>query len=165
MAKAEKYEIPKLKGFYCFACGMANPIGLNLHFYQSGDAVFSEITLKKVHEGWQNMAHGGIISTLLDEVMSWTVIYFKRIFFVTRRMDVRYIKPILIGTPLTVKGQLIDDSEPPKIEARAEIMDDQGHVMARGTGEFIVLSKDRFSSVPDELKEEMTAFFARLPEL
>ena len=165
MVKAVKYEIPKLKGFHCFACGTANPIGLNLHFYQSGDAVFSEITLKKVHEGWQNMAHGGIISTLLDEVMSWTVIYFKRVFFVTRRMDVRYVKPILIGTPLTVKGQLIDEGEPPKIAARAEITDDRGHVMARGTGEFIVLSKDRFSSVPKEMKEEMTAFFARLPAL
>ena len=165
MAEENRFEIPKLQGFYCFACGTENPIGLNLHFYHSRDAVWTEITLKKVHEGWQNMAHGGIISTLLDEVMSWTVIYFKRVFFVTRKMDVKYVRPVPIGTPLVIKGELINSEAPPRIEARSEIQDDQGNILAKGTGEFIVLSKERLSSVSDSLKEEMQALFDRLPGL
>ena len=63
--------IPKLEGYNCFACGTANPIGLNLHFYLRGGYLCSDITLGKNYEGWENMAHGGIVSTLLDEVMSW----------------------------------------------------------------------------------------------
>ena len=102
--KKERVELPKIKGQYCFACGTANPIGLNLRFYFLGDAVCSEITLDKVYEGWQNVAHGGIVSTLLDEIMSWTIMYFKKVLLVTRKMDVKYVKPVLIGTPLTVKA-------------------------------------------------------------
>lgn len=161
----KRIEIPKLQGHYCFACGTANPIGLNLQFYRLGDAVYSEITLSKFHEGWQNLSHGGIISALLDEVMSWTVIYFKRVFFVTRKMEVKYIRPVLIGTPLTIKGSLMGGSKPPKIKAKAEIRDDQGSFLARGIGEFVALSREELSSVPEGLKEEMFLLFEKLPPL
>jgi len=30
-------SIPKLQGYNCFACGTANPIGLNLSFLQTGE--------------------------------------------------------------------------------------------------------------------------------
>jgi hypothetical protein len=73
-------NIPKLKGYNCFACGTTNPIGLNLTFYRRGEYVCSDIKLGRNYEGWENMAHGGIISTLLDEVMGWALIYFKKFF-------------------------------------------------------------------------------------
>jgi len=159
----ERVEIPKIKGQYCFACGTANPIGLNLQFYHLGGAVCSEITLDKVYEGWQNVAHGGIISTLLDEIMSWTIMYFKKVFLVTRKMDVKYVKPVLIGTPLTVKGWLVDDSEPPKVRAKAEIRDDEGGLLVRSSGEFVMIPKEKFSSVPEGMKEEILSLFERFP--
>ena len=162
MSSEKKVPIEKLQGGCCFACGTANPIGLNLQFYQLGDAVCSDITLGKYHEGWQNMAHGGIISTLLDEVMSWTIIYFKKVFFVTRKMEVKYVNPVLVGIPLTVKGILRDESAPPRITVRAEIRDDKkGRLLVRSKGEFVVLSKERLSSVPDDLKEDMVSLFRR----
>ena len=92
----EKSVIEKIEGHYCFACGTENPIGLNLQFYRSGDSICSDLTLMKYYEGWENIAHGGILSTLLDEVMSWTVIYFKRTFAVTRKMEIKYVRPVLI---------------------------------------------------------------------
>jgi acyl-coenzyme A thioesterase PaaI-like protein len=73
MSEEKRVTIKKLQGHNCFACGTANPIGLNLQFYRFGDAVYSDITLGKNHEGWENVAHGGIVSTLLDEVMSWSI--------------------------------------------------------------------------------------------
>ncbi|MEE9612346.1 MAG: PaaI family thioesterase [Desulfatiglandales bacterium] len=160
----ERIAIPKLQGHHCFACGTANPIGLNLHFYRVGDSICTDITLGKYHEGWQNVTHGGIISTLLDEVMSWTIMYFKKVFFVTRKMEIKYIKPVLIETPLTATGWLIDDSEPPKIRTRAEIRDDKGSLLVRSSGEFVVLPEEKLSSVPDELKKDMLLLFKRFPE-
>ena len=120
MVVKEKVNLEESQGNYYFARGTANPIGLNLEFYSLSDVVFSKITLDKVYEGWQNMAHGGIISTLLDEVMAWAIFYSKRIPFVTRKIEIKYIKPVLIGTPLTIRGRLIDDSKPPKIRAKPE---------------------------------------------
>ena len=162
MLEAKKTEIEKPQGHYCFACGTANPIGLKLEFYRLADSICSEITLDKVHEGWENLAHGGIISTLLDEVMSWAVLYFKRVLFVTRKMKIKYIRPVLIGTPLTVRGILIDTSEPPKVMTRGEILDDQGRLLVRSTGEFIELPAERFSSVSEGVKEEMLALLEKL---
>ena len=57
--KRERVQLPKIPGQGCFACGTANPIGLHLDFYRSGDHICSDITLGKYHEGWQNMVHGG----------------------------------------------------------------------------------------------------------
>ena len=159
MTVEERVKIQKPQGYHCFACGTANPIGLKLQFYRLANTVCSDITLGKNHAGWENVAHGGIVSTLLDEVMSWTIMYFKKIFLVTRKMDVKYIRPVLIGTPLVIKGEVMDDSKPPKIKARADIRDDKGNLLVKSIGEFIELPKEKLSSVPEKLKKEMLLLF------
>lgn len=161
MSEEERFEIEKLEGHYCFACGTANPIGLNLEFYRRGDSVYTDITLDKYHEGWENMAHGGIISTLLDEVMAWTIMYTKRKLFVTRKMEIKYIRPVLIGMPLTVNGLIIDKFEHPRIAAKAEIRDNEGKLYVRSQGEFVMLSEEDLPSVPEGMKREMFSLFER----
>jgi uncharacterized protein (TIGR00369 family) len=160
----ERINLPKLNGHGCFACGTANPIGLNLEFYRNRDRIFSDITLKKNYEGWDGMAHGGIISTLLDEVMSWTIIYLKGVFFVTRKMEVKYIRPVLIGTPLTVRGELREERRERFIRAQAKIMDDRGRILAKAGGEFVELPPERLSMVPDGMKREMVDLFRKVRE-
>ena len=165
MAAVERVELPKMQGHSCFACGTANPIGLNLEFYRSGDAICSDVTLGKYHEGWENMAHGGIISTLLDEVMSWTILYFKRIFFVTRKMEVKYVKPVLIGTPLTVRGRLIKEKREGFVEVQAEIRDEGGKILCKAFGEFVALSAEKLAVVPEGVKRDMDDLFQRFEAL
>lgn len=157
--KMDRVSIPKLQGHHCFACGTENPIGLNMQFYHMDDMVCSDITLKKNHEGWENMAHGGIISTLLDEVMSWTVLYFKRTFLVTRKMDMKYIKPVPLGVPLTARGKILDEAGAPKIIIRGEIVDDQKKLLVRSRGEFVMLAENQLSSVSKGMKQEMINMF------
>ena len=147
---------------YCFVCGEQNPSGLHLRFSLQDGKVRTEFTPQKIHQGYKDIIHGGLISTLLDEVMSWAVLYFKRVLFVTRKMKIKYIRPVLIGTPLTVKGILIDTSEPPKVMTRGEILDDQGRLLVRSTGEFIELPAESFSSVSEGVKKEMLALLEKL---
>jgi len=161
MSVEEKVPIEKPEGHHCFACGTANPIGLNLKFYRLGDAVCTDITLEKVYEGWENVAHGGIVSTLLDEVMSWAIMYSKKVFLVTRNMNIKYIRPVLIGTPVTVTGCLTDDSEPPKIRAKAEIRDNQGRLFVRSRAEFVEVPKEAFASVSVGMKDQMLSLFKK----
>ena len=155
----KRVDIKKPEGHRCFACGTANPIGLDLKFYSLGDAVCSDIVLGKYHEGWQGLAHGGIISTLLDEVMSWAIMRSKRTFVVTRKMDIKYVRNVLIGTPLTVTGRFLGDGKPPIVKAKAEIRDDEGKLLVRSNGEFVVLPEERLSTVPNDFKEEMLSLF------
>jgi len=164
VVEAKRIDIPRLEGHHCFACGTANPIGLKLTFYNMNDTVCADITLGKNHEGWQNMAHGGIISTLLDEVMAWTIMYFKRIFFVTRKMEVKYIRPVLIGVPLTVKGRLMKDRKPPYVGAVADILDDKKQLLVRAKGEFVEIPKDKLGLLPDGYKQEVIELFSKFGE-
>ncbi|MBW1886819.1 MAG: PaaI family thioesterase [Deltaproteobacteria bacterium] len=163
MVEKDRIELPKLQGHLCFACGTANPIGLDLHFYRSGDTICTDITLDKNYMGWENMAHGGIISTLLDEVMSWTIIYFKKIFFVTRRMEIKYIQPVSIDVPLTAKGRLMEDMRKPFIGAKAELYDNKEIILAKSTGRFAEIPEDELSQVPQDMKNQMSLLFNRFP--
>ena len=154
-------SIPKLEGYNCFACGTANPIGLKLSFYRQGEHVCSDITLGKNYEGWENMAHGGIVSTLLDEVMSWAVIYFRRIFFVTRRVKIKYIRPVPLYRLLTVKGKMIEGENRRLCKAKGLIQDEDKNILARGEATFAILPDKDLNLVPDKLKREMNNLFKR----
>ena len=56
--------------------------------------------------GWQGVVHGGILSTLLDEVMSWGAIFLTRRFILTKTMTVNYHKPVFAGDKLRVESSI-----------------------------------------------------------
>ncbi len=90
----------------CFVCGPANPIGLHLKFRIDGDVCRAEFTPGDAHMGYQGLTHGGIIFSLLDDVMAnWLWLQGERCF--TARADIRYREPLPIGTPVRVEGRLL----------------------------------------------------------
>jgi acyl-coenzyme A thioesterase PaaI-like protein len=157
--------IPKPQGHHCFACGTDNPFGLDLQFYTAGDAVCADVILDRYRVGWEGIAHGGIISTLMDEIMSWTIIYFRRVFFLTRKMEVRYLKPVPIEAPLTVQGKLGKESPFPRILVQADVLAEDGTRLAYSRGEFVELSEDKLALIPDHLKADMESLFERFSDL
>ena len=158
----EKIAIPKMEGYECFACGTANPIGLNLQFYRLGDDICTEIRLGRYHVGWSDIAHGGIISTILDEVMSWTVIYFRRIFFVTRSIKIKYLRPVPLREPLTAKGALIEKENRRLCMAKGVIQDNDKNTLARGEATFAILPDKALPLVHRRLKKDMHELFKKL---
>ncbi|HWR28843.1 MAG TPA: PaaI family thioesterase [Negativicutes bacterium] len=88
---------------WCFACGHLNPCGLKLKFEEQGDTYVTHFTGEAQHQGYDGVMHGGIVSTLLDEIMA-RHIYAKGVTAVTARLEVRYLKPTPIGVPLLIKG-------------------------------------------------------------
>lgn len=89
----------------CFGCGSLNPAGLHLHFYElPGDTgVWAPFTPTSAFEGYGGMIHGGIISTLLDEIMAWSL-YRSATWAVTAAMATRFRKPVEVGEPLRLVG-------------------------------------------------------------
>jgi len=111
------------------------------------------------------MAHGGIVSTLLDEVMSWTVIYFRRIIFVTRRMKIKYIKPVPLYRLLTVKGKMIEGEKRRLCKASGLIQDEDKNTLVRAEATFAILSDKDLSLVPDKQRREMDNLFKRFSRI
>ena len=54
--------------YHCFGCCPDNPIGLHMEFYEDGDYIVSTWHPSTHYQGWVNTMHGGILSTLIDEV-------------------------------------------------------------------------------------------------
>lgn len=55
----------------CFGCGPANPKGLRIRSFKSGDEYVSEWVPQKEYEAFTGMLNGGIIGTLLDCHCNW----------------------------------------------------------------------------------------------
>ena len=54
----------------CIICGMENPLGVKAPFYVlDDDSVASEFSFRPEHQSYPDRTHGGMISTLLDELM------------------------------------------------------------------------------------------------
>ncbi len=92
---------------WCFACGPNNPIGLRLTFAEEGDKYVARFTAGPEHQSYDGIVHGGIISTLLDEIMG-RYPYVKGEDTVTARLEIRYRRPTPIGRELTITGWVVN---------------------------------------------------------
>jgi len=93
---------------HCFVCGVENPAGLHLAFYDMADgSVVSEITVPDRYQGYPGVVHGGIVASMLDEVSSRAAMQgdMTRL-MMTAKLEVRYRKPIPTGQPLRLVGRL-----------------------------------------------------------
>ena len=94
----------------CFACGSLNENGLRLDLHLGERRSWTELTLDPRFEGWDGVAHGGIVATILDEVMAWSLVAEDN-WGVTARMSVDYRRPTPIGTAPPGRG--LDRPRPP----------------------------------------------------
>ena len=103
----------------CFVCGIANPLGLNIAFYEHPDgSVRSNLTIRPEFQGWPGVAHGGIIATLLDEVTARVYMNdsTENKLMMTGKLEIRYRKPVPVGEPIEIvgmPGELTDELPPP----------------------------------------------------
>lgn len=82
------------EGYNCFGCSPDNAFGLQLRFVDEGEYLTASWTPKAQFQGYRNMLHGGIQSTLIDEIASWYVYAKLNTAGVTSRLEVRYKKPV-----------------------------------------------------------------------
>ncbi len=97
-------EMPKLDventARFCFACSQKNPIGLKLKPVQDVDKVTVEFTAGKFHQGWDNVIHGGILYTLLDEVTAYAMLCKGIELGVTAKSEIRFKQVAPINVPI-----------------------------------------------------------------
>ena len=93
----------------CFACGLENPVGLRLAFYNQGPGrVISDTMVPSQFQGYPGRAHGGIVAAMLDEIVGRTAMtQDPEHFMVTAKLEVRYRSPIPLGQPLHLEGSLV----------------------------------------------------------
>jgi len=130
----------------CFVCGMENLIGLKLAFYEDkGGRVIAHFTPREEYQGYPGVLHGGIIAALLDEAAGrvasrldlWTT---------TAKLEIRYRKPLPIGKPLTVIGEMVR-LRSRALEAHGEIRLEDGTVAVEASGLYIKLPDEQVEAL------------------
>jgi acyl-coenzyme A thioesterase PaaI-like protein len=136
----------------CFGCGRLNAHGLQLTFYpDERGGVWSRFVPEERFEGYTGMVHGGVISTVLDEVMAWSL-YREQIWAVTGSLSVRYRAPIRVGQETRAIGWQVD-RRGRRIEMAGEIQEVGGKVLASATATFV--------QVPESQAEEWRSRYQR----
>jgi acyl-coenzyme A thioesterase PaaI-like protein len=90
---------------YCFVCGASNEIGLKLDFRTENGRTISEFIPGKMHQGFKDIVHGGIISSVLDEAMIKAVLS-QGIEAVTAEITVRLKQPLYVGEKTFVEARI-----------------------------------------------------------
>jgi len=127
----------------CFGCGPGNQAGLRLEFVldKQRQRFVCHFQLEDRFVGPPGHAHGGIIATILDEAMG-KVNKLRDVIALTGRMEVDYLRPVPLGTPLTVEGWELRVNGREHIHA-AEIRNANGEVLAESKGTFIEIDPHR----------------------
>ena len=119
---------------YCFVCGDKNKIGLKVAFFYENGKAKAQYTPTREFEGYKDICHGGILSSLLDEVMIYSIIA-QGILTVTVQIEVHFKKPAKIGETLFLEGQITEDKGR-IILTEGKIFKEDGIVVAASKGKF-----------------------------
>ena len=132
-----------LKKNYCFACGKDNPDGMHLKFTINRERkrFVSSFRLSKRFTGPPGYCHGGIIATILDDAMS-KLNKLRDVIAATAELKIEYLKPVPLRTPLRVESRELT-KRGRRLIHRAEILNQEGTVLARGRGVFVIIDSKR----------------------
>jgi uncharacterized protein (TIGR00369 family) len=125
----------------CFGCGDLNPRGLKLAFHLEDGVAVAEFDPDPNYCGYPGLMHGGLVATILDEAMGWAS-YGQGVWTVTARMQVRFRQPVPLTRRLRVSARVTRQGRR-LVEARAELHDDAGTLLAEGEGAFLRITPEQ----------------------
>src|ERR1700730_13049158 len=129
----------------CFGCGGDNARGMKLVFEadESKQRIIGRFRLGLEYQGASGFIHGGIIATVLDEVMS-KVSRFSNVRAVTAELTVEYLRPVRVDEELRVEG-FATRRDGRDLYQQGEIRNAEGVVLARGRGRFVIIDPERYN--------------------
>ncbi len=94
----------------CFGCSPSHPIGFHLKFSREGELVTTRFLPDERLQGPPGVMHGGLVTTLADEIAAWTVIGQKSRFGFTAAINAKLHRPIRIGTEVAGRGRVAKET-------------------------------------------------------
>lgn len=121
----------------CFACGTKNEAGLKLIFTFAGGKATAKTRLSGFCEGPIGFAHGGIVSTLLDEAMA-RIIQHQLGTPSMAELKVRMKEGVPLEQEILVEAW-IEKRKGKGIFAQGHVLSGDGRVLSQGEGKFILV--------------------------
>ena len=105
-----------------------------------GNEVLGRVVLPLHLNGYRNVAHGGVVSALLDETMGWSATVFGKThaMYVTGELTVKFLSPVPVGSEIEIRSRLVEDAGR-LARCEGEILCG-GKVCARASGKFVPMT-------------------------
>jgi uncharacterized protein (TIGR00369 family) len=146
---------------HCFVCGELNARGLRTTIYATSSMAWTDVTLGPDLVGWSDKAHGGILATLLDEVMGWAL-FEHDCWGVTAELTVRYLRPADVNRRLRVEGEVVEASRR-LFRTRGRIFDEEGSLLATAEGRYLAAPEARKAELREAYRFHMVAVDGMTP--
>ena len=140
------YSDFRIRPHNCFACGELNEIGLHLQLILEPERCRTELVMPSRFEGWEGIIHGGILCTILDEVMAWALVVHDN-WGVTARMSIDFRRPVSVGQSIRAEGWIK--------EARRRIQVTAGRIIDTETGVELATAEATYVAASETRKREL----------
>ena len=139
---------------HCFACGTLNEQGMGLVLHVEPRRCWTDLSLEQRFEGWDGIAHGGILCTILDEVMAWSLVGEDN-WGLTARINVEFKRPVAIGCPIRAEGWIT--------RSRRRLIDTAGHILDARTGDVLATGTGLYVAADEGRKQELRQRYDYVP--
>jgi uncharacterized protein (TIGR00369 family) len=140
------YEDFRIRPHHCFACGELNEVGLHLKLNLEPGKCWTELEMPRRFEGWEGIIHGGILCTILDEVMAWALVA-RDNWGVTARMSIEFHKPVTVGQAIRAEGWIT--------ESRRRIQITAGRIVDAESGVELAVAEATYVAATETRKREL----------
>jgi acyl-coenzyme A thioesterase PaaI-like protein len=151
----------------CFGCAPNNPIGLHMSFQPDGEGFVTSVKLGPDYESFPGIVHGGIIATILDELLAQAVYRLGRVSAFTTGLRIRYGRPMETDTEHVAHAHITaQDSVSVRASGRIELP--TGDLVAAAEGTFCRITDDVLDSygerIPGDLARILRAANGAIPQ-
>lgn len=126
----------------CFVCGESNPLGLQLRMETDGRVVHVKYVPKPEHNGFKQVVHGGVLATVLDEIMVWACAVETKRFAFCAELNVRFRQPARPGEPALGRAELVENRRNRILTAKAELRTESGELLVEATGKYMPIGEE-----------------------
>jgi uncharacterized protein (TIGR00369 family) len=129
-------------GYHCFGCAPDNPAGLALVAHEIADGLSCRFLLDRRHESYPGIVHGGIVTTILDELMGNVLALRERSLSFTVTLRVRFVAPLHTGRRYHASARIVRRSGSLS-RMEAKICDDADATLVLATGTYQALTAEQ----------------------
>lgn len=134
----------------CFACGKENLRGIQLSVFEDEGKVQAEFKPQSHLCGFPEIIHGGISSTVLDEVMWWASYAHTGKVVITGEITVRLLKPLLQERAYNISAEIFEAKK--KYVIAQGVIRDEENTYCRALGKYFFLPPDEAENFKNSFK-------------
>ncbi|MFC7304196.1 PaaI family thioesterase [Streptomyces monticola] len=149
--------------YRCFGCSPHNQQGLRLQFEEYDGGLLTRLVLDRNHESYPGVVHGGLVSTVCDEIMGNLVVLKHGTPAFTVGLRTRFFTPLAVDRAYEAVAKLRTDTGDAHLaHATAEVTGPGGDLVASASASYRCVPMDQARQYLLLGEEEAAALTARL---